>query len=298
MSITKYKVGDKVKLKRGRYAGKVGQIFAIEPYRLYGRRTFKVVGPNWFDICVSYEMELLTQNKPEEPKKVDSKAKKLVFEFDRENFKQLGFDDASKIERLADKIEVDDVIVKNRHGETGVKEEKREAKLSFEDGTSGSIKMTLSDAKTMYKAGGTLRNLALKAFTEEELNPKPKVPHTWEEYKNDFYPFESHMHYTPEFAHGFRKDDCDALIAYGRLIRLRRAWIKDWEPDYVNNTYGDHWVIEYDMKPKYEEEGKGPKVVNWGFMYRIIPLTFPTKEMATEFINCFGDLLEKAKGLY
>lgn len=285
----KYNVGDKVRIKRGRYIGKVGQIIVIEPRRLYGRRTFKVAGSNWSDIYVSYEMELLSPiNYEELEKEIDKNIKttktKIVLEFDHDPFAGIDSKTAQHLKQTASKITVDETILKNRYGESDVKAK--------------TITVTLSEAQKMYKLGGTYRDLALKLFTEDELNPKPQVPHSWEEYCKDFYPYENHMHYTPEFVHGFVKEDCNALIAYGRLIRLRKAWIKDWEPDYVNNTLGNHWVIEYDMKPKYKEQGKGPKVVNLGFMYRIVPLTFPTEEMATEFIKSFGDLLEKAKGLY
>lgn len=153
-------------------------------------------------------------------------------------------------------------------------------------GNERTIKLTLEKAKEYYKQGGELRNLALKAFTEEELSPKPKVPHTWEEYKNDFYPFENHMHYIPKFAQGFNGKDCDAFIAYGRLIRLRRAWLRIRETNNPQRVYSIIYTVTAGI------------IVYTDNSDIVFPLSFPSKEMATEFINCFGDLLEQAKGLY
>ena len=43
------------------------------------------------------------------------------------------------------------------------------------------IKLTLEKAKEFYKKGGEFRDLALSAYTEEELT-KVELPKTWEEF--------------------------------------------------------------------------------------------------------------------
>lgn len=276
----KYNVGDKVRIKRHHEAGKIGVIIGIANFRLYGRRTFIVDYGDGQEAFVSYELELLSPANNEALEKEINKNNKttktkIVLEFDHDPFTGIDSKTAQYLKQTASKIAVDETILKNRYGESGVKAK--------------TITVTLSEAQKMYKLGGAYRDLALKLFTEDELNPKPQVPHSWDEYCKDFYPFEHYMHYTPNFSHGFHGDDCDALIAYGKLIRLHRAWIGDWHPD---------WNIETSYKnPKYciIPSVSGfliEKCNNW-----MLALSFPTYEMAKDFKNCFIALLEKAKNL-
>ena len=280
---TKYNIGDKVRIKRGKHCGKVGIISKIADFRLYGRRTFMVtIDKNDGGAYVSYELELLSPVKDEVlEKQIDDKrnethnfmSSKVVLLFDSDTFKKLDSKTVQEIKQNATKINIDGTVLKNRYGDVNIKE-----KVLY---------ISLKEAQKMYKAGGQYKEFALKLFTEDELNPKPKIPHTWEEYCNDFYPYEKHMHYTPEFAHGFKKEDCDALIAYGRLIRLRRAWVGNWNPNWADSDQ-----VKYCIKWNYS---KLDVLTNKSICQ---PMNFPTEEMADEFLKCFGDLLEKAKGLY
>ena len=54
-----------------------------------------------------------------------------------------------------------------------------------EDMESRTVKLTLEKAKEFYKKGGEFRDLALSAFTEEELT-KVELPKTWEEFCSQF----------------------------------------------------------------------------------------------------------------
>lgn len=47
------------------------------------------------------------------------------------------------------------------------------------------VKLSLEKAKEFYAKGGEFRDLALSAFTEEELTKKA-LPKTWEEYMNNW----------------------------------------------------------------------------------------------------------------
>ena len=73
------------------------------------------------------------------------------------------------------------------------------------------------------------------------------------------------------------------FIAMMQLISLRQEWIGDWKPDW-NDT---NWCIKF-RENKLEVDF---------YNYTAQPLSFPTEEMATDFMNCFGDLLEIAKPL-
>ena len=75
----------------------------------------------------------------------------------------------------------------------------------------------------------------------------------------------------------------EAFLAMMQLMSLRQAWIGDWKPDW-NDT---NWCIKF-RENKLEVDF---------YNYTAQPLSFPTEEMATDFMNCFGDLLEIAKPL-
>lgn len=82
------------------------------------------------------------------------------------------------------------------------------------------------------------------------------------------------------------KEMAEKFLAYMQLMSLRQAWIGDWEPDWSNEYLYKYCIIG--MRCNFE----------------VCPLSkcryalsFPTKEMAEEFMDCFRDLLEQAKGL-
>ena len=87
----------------------------------------------------------------------------------------------------------------------------------------------------------------------------------------DYFPSE-------ELAFSFR--------AMMQLMSLRQAWIGDWEPNW--SSFGeDKWCV-------MNNAGKFTVGV-YGNISR--SLSFPTEEMANDFINCFKDLLEIARPL-
>ena len=261
MAKEKFQIGDSVKVN------KTGKIGVISDSCSNGfRRVYVINIDNHQQFYYSYEIQ-----KCEKTTKRNGHWPKVILEFDQSPFKDIDSKSAEQLKRIASKITVDDNVVKNRYGDTDIVER--------------CIRLTLKDAQKMYKAGGQAKEFALQVFDEEELNPKPKVPQTWEDYCINFYPYEKHMHYYPHFAHGFDEDDADAFIAYGRLIRLRRAWIGDWKDNWCNN------------ETKYCIDICNDSFAVYSFGNYRRPLSFPTREMAEKFMNCFKDLLEKAKTL-
>ncbi len=131
------------------------------------------------------------------------------------------------------------------------------------------ITLTLEKAKEWYKKGGELKEIALQAFTDKELNP---LPRSWE-----------------EFSHKYKVSDMryampSKYMALWKLEQLRNCWWNDWEPEWSNC---EKYVIKWD---------KNDLMV---FTARNIHafLVFPTREMAEEFLMCFRDLIEKAGDL-
>ena len=79
------------------------------------------------------------------------------------------------------------------------------------------------------------------------------------------------------------KQEARAFLALMQLRQLRKAWVGDWEHTKYN---GDDYAYIVNIKNKL---GVGHLVSTNSI------LTFPTEEMAKDFLICFGDLCETAK---
>ena len=155
------------------------------------------------------------------------------------------------------------------------------------------ITLTIDKAKEWYKKGGELKEIALQAFTEKELNP---LPRSWDEFVElTKFTFNGNL----EFINGFGQwsNGClpnksigesskiwDKHVALFQLEQLRNCWWGGWEPEW-NNC--EKYVIKWD---------KNDLIV---FTARNIHafLVFPTREMAEKFLKCFRDLIEQAGDL-
>lgn len=82
------------------------------------------------------------------------------------------------------------------------------------------------------------------------------------------------------------KEEAEAFLALTQLRQLRKAWVGDWEP--LSNRF--LVVIFYDIYKKCIN-------TNYGVIGAPGPLSFPTREMAQDFLDCFIDLCETAKSL-
>lgn len=78
----------------------------------------------------------------------------------------------------------------------------------------------------------------------------------------------------------------EAFLAMMQLMSLRQAWVGDWQPDW-SNFDEDKWCVV--------NHTNAPIVGIFGNASR--PFSFPTKEMAEDFMNTFKDLLKIARPL-
>ena len=115
----------------------------------------------------------------------------------------------------------------------------------------------------------------------------PENPKTWEEYcslmkgKTVYY-----TNCNTITVSGFSdahdkfvtKKRAEQFIALGKLLQLRDCWVK-WYNEFRYAVYGDR--ID------------GTAICDWCENTNH-PLTFPTKEMAEEFKDCFEDLIKQA----
>jgi len=132
------------------------------------------------------------------------------------------------------------------------------------------ITLTLDKAKEWYKKGGELKEIALQAFNEKELNSLPK---SWEEFCKQGNPIASWRYNIPT--------KYEALF---KLEHLKDCWCGNWKP-------------EWNASRKYVIKNLQGKLTIIGCSDLPTFLVFPTREMAEEFLKCFRDLIEKAGDL-
>lgn len=162
------------------------------------------------------------------------------------------------------------------------------------------VTLTLDKAKEWYKKGGELKEVALQAFSEKELNP---LPRSWEEFCEKYPIKTSEAVICTEStivtcdSSEIRDSDCDrevcpsiksaeAHLAMIQLEQLRDCWRQGWKPDWNDDQQSKYCVLcfheEFKISTLYETKHF---------------LSFPTKEMAKEFLECFRDLIKKAGDL-
>jgi len=84
------------------------------------------------------------------------------------------------------------------------------------------------------------------------------------------------------------KEEAEAFLALMQLRQLRKAWVGDWEQPKGKFCAG----ILCRVYPTHDEVA-----VSYATFWTNIVLSFPTKEMAEDFLSCFKDLCERAKTL-
>ena len=76
-----------------------------------------------------------------------------------------------------------------------------------------------------------------------------------------------------------------AIKVFSRLLKLRRDWIGDWKPNW------------YTSENKYCISVCDTHIKVNSFCAIQQTFSFPTREMAEEFLECFKDLFEQCKML-
>lgn len=148
------------------------------------------------------------------------------------------------------------------------------------------LKVQIPEGYEIDKEKSTFENIVFK-----KVDNRPK---SWKEYLDKVNPIyfinkDGNSDYTvlPERLGENRlcfdnQELAEKVIAYAKLLSLREEWLT-----------GEHFD-----KLKYVVTGAPLRISVFLNNAPAERLTFPTEEMADEFIKCFRDLLEKAKGLY
>ena len=157
------------------------------------------------------------------------------------------------------------------------------------------IELPLVTAKRWYKQGGELKEMALGAFSEKELIGDG-LPKTWDEYCAKHGEVGNKIKasldsaYTIINRYAFSDyKQTQAHIAMIKLHLLRDEYRQGWLPDWSDNCY--KYGVKWNIFPRKKE-----LIVTWR-NYDPLFLSFPTGEIANEFLTNFRDLIEQAGDL-
>ena len=152
------------------------------------------------------------------------------------------------------------------------------------------LKINIPEGYEIDRENSTFEEIVFKKVED----PLAKLPKTWEEYckrtkgYTSYYgdPIDDNTHETKfsKFYNEFStKERAKQYVALGRLLQLRDYWVGNLK----NNSNNFVAVIYH-----YEDE-----IVNTNVSKKrslSYSLTFPTKEIAQKFIECFKDLINEA----
>lgn len=80
------------------------------------------------------------------------------------------------------------------------------------------------------------------------------------------------------------KEDAEGILALIQLTRLHDEWVGDWKGDYTQASDLKYQIVCSEDKPR----------VTYHHLEHSL-LDFPNEKMAKEFLDCFEDLILKAK---
>lgn len=163
------------------------------------------------------------------------------------------------------------------------------------------ITLTLEKAKEFYKKGGEFRDLALSAYTEEELT-KVELPKTWEDFcynykiQNEYY-IGADSIIRQVSLDNFRlpcrdsnllpnRQAAEAHLALIKLHQLRDCYRQGWKPDWSLDTF------KYCI---YKGNNNGLDIEFNRSYHRF--LAFQSESIAQEFLNNFRDFILQAGDL-
>ena len=152
------------------------------------------------------------------------------------------------------------------------------------------LKINIPEGYEIDRENSTFEEIVFKKIED----PFAKLPKTWEEYCKRTKGYTSYYGYSINgntyetkfdgfYNEFFTKERVKQYVALGKLLQLRDYWVSNWKDD-SNNSVA---VI-------YHFEGE---IVNINVSKKrslSYSLTFPTREMAKEFRNCFEDLIKEA----
>lgn len=146
------------------------------------------------------------------------------------------------------------------------------------------LKINIPEGYEIDREKSTFEEIIFKKVED----PLAKLPKTWEEYCKQTKDYVSYLWSSPNsiisswFEGSYNefstKERVKQYVALGKLLQLRDYWVKGYS-EFRYAVYGDRL--------------DGTAICDWRVNSNH-PLTFPTKEIAEKFKECFGDLIKKA----
>ena len=151
------------------------------------------------------------------------------------------------------------------------------------------LKINIPEGYEIDKEKSTFEEIVFKKVED----PLSKLPKTWEEYCKQTEGNVSYFGSSPNSIlkswfegsyNEFRTEErVKQYVALGKLLQLRDYWVGNWKDDSKNFVaaiyHFDGEIVNTNVSKKRSSN---------------YSLTFPTREMAKEFKNCFEDLIKEA----
>lgn len=151
------------------------------------------------------------------------------------------------------------------------------------------LKINIPEGYEIDKEKSTFEEIVFKKIED----PLAKLPKTWEEYRKQTKNYRSYFlnghnsilqsWFDGSYNEFSTKERVKQYVALGKLLQLRDYWVGNWKNDSNNSV-----AVIYNLNGEIKNMGLSHKQsLNF-------PLTFPTREMAQKFIECFKDLINEA----
>ena len=149
------------------------------------------------------------------------------------------------------------------------------------------LKINIPEGYEIDKEKSTFEEIVFKKIED----PSSKLPKTWEEYCKQTEGYVSYFFSSPNsvikswfegsYNEFVTEERVKQYVALGKLLQLRDYWVKGYS-EFRYAVYGDRL--------------DGTAICDWRDNINH-PLTFPTREMAQKFVECFKDLMKEAHPL-
>ena len=153
---------------------------------------------------------------------------------------------------------------------------------NFSNMNTKKLKINIPEGYEIDKEKSTFEEIVFKKIED----PLAKLPKTWEEYCKQTEGYVSYFFSSPKsiikswfegsYNEFITEERVKQFVALGKLLQLRDYWVGDWKRN------SDNIYVIY------------KNVIMAAMHNSDFPLTFPTREMAKEFKNCFKDLIKEA----
>lgn len=149
------------------------------------------------------------------------------------------------------------------------------------------LKINIPEGYEIDRENSTFEEIVFKKVED----PLAKLPKTWEEYCKRTEGYVSYFFSSPNsvikswfegsYNEFVTEERVRQYVTLGKLLQLRDYWVKGYS-EFRYAVYGDRL--------------DGTAICDWRDNINH-PLTFPTREMAQKFVECFKDLMKEAHPL-